>query len=149
MDEAVARAKFLAARSARLATVDEQGAPHLVPIVFAVADDMIGFAVDDKPKRTTDLRRLRNIASNHRVCVLVDHYADDWRHLWWARADGTAALVDDDTTRDQWLDRLAARYDQYVERRPTGPVVAITVERWSGWACSESAHGGRDDPAKP
>ncbi|MCA2229568.1 TIGR03668 family PPOX class F420-dependent oxidoreductase [Nonomuraea aurantiaca] len=134
MDEATARAKFLAARSARLATVDGQGAPHLVPVVFAVADDMIAFAVDDKPKRTTDLRRLRNIASNNQVCVLVDHYADDWRRLWWARADGTAALVEDDTTRGQWLDRLAARYDQYVERRPAGPVVAITVARWSGWA---------------
>ena len=137
MDEATARSKFLTARSAKLATVDGQGVPHLVPIVFAVEDDTIVFAVDHKPKRTTDLRRLRDIAANDRVCVLADHYTDDWRHLWWARADGTAALVEDDTTRRHWLDRLAERYGQYVERRPEGPVVAITVERWSGWAYSE------------
>lgn len=137
MDEATARSKFLTTRSAKLATVDGQGAPHLVPIVFAVEDDAIAFAVDHKPKRTTDLRRLSNIASDDRVCVLVDHYTDDWRHLWWARADGRAAIVEDGTMRDRWLDRLTERYEQYGERRPEGPVVAITVERWSGWAYGE------------
>jgi PPOX class probable F420-dependent enzyme len=137
MDEATARAKFLTARSAKLATADGQGVPHLVPIVFAIDGDVIAFAVDHKPKRTTDLRRLRNIAGNDRVCVLVDHYADDWAHLWWARADGRATPVTDDTARERWLDRLAERYEQYAERRPEGPVVAITVERWSGWAHSE------------
>jgi PPOX class probable F420-dependent enzyme len=137
MDEATARSRFLTARSARLATVDGQGVPHLVPIVFAIEGDVIVFAVDHKPKHAADLRRLRNIATNNRVCVLADHYSDDWRHLWWARADGTAALAEDDTARRHWLDRLAERYEQYAERRPEGPVVVITVERWSGWAYNE------------
>jgi PPOX class probable F420-dependent enzyme len=108
-----------------------------VPIVFAVEGDVIAFAVDHKPKRTMDLRRLRNIASNERVCLLVDHYEDDWTHLWWVRADGRASIVEDDTTRRQWIARLVARYGQYREHRPEGPVVVITVERWRGWSYSQ------------
>ncbi|WP_155340535.1 TIGR03668 family PPOX class F420-dependent oxidoreductase [Acrocarpospora corrugata] len=134
MDEGAARDRFVTARSARLGTVGEGGVPHLVPIVFAVDGDALAFVVDHKPKRTTDLRRLRNIAGNERVCVLVDHYEDDWTRLWWARADGRALIVEDVGVRELWIDRLAARYGQYRERRPDGPVVVISVERWQGWA---------------
>nr|WP_246268138.1 TIGR03668 family PPOX class F420-dependent oxidoreductase [Acrocarpospora macrocephala] len=137
MDERVARERFVAARSAKLATVDVTGSPHLVPIVFAVEGDVIAFAVDHKPKRTMDLRRLRNIVSNERVCLLVDHYEDDWTRLWWVRADGRASIVEDEVTRGEWIARLVARYGQYRDHRPEGPVVAIVVERWRGWSYSQ------------
>ena len=88
-----ARAWFGQARVARLASADADGRPHLVPVVFAVRGEVVVTAVDHKPKRTPDLKRLRNIAANPEVSLLADHYSDDWDRLWWARADGTAELA--------------------------------------------------------
>ncbi|MBI3692389.1 MAG: pyridoxamine 5'-phosphate oxidase family protein, partial [Mycolicibacterium aromaticivorans] len=70
--------RFATATVARLATVTPDGPPHVVPIVFAVAESTIYTAVDGKPKTTQRLRRLANIEANPRVSILVDHYEDDW-----------------------------------------------------------------------
>lgn len=133
MDAGWARERFGAARVARLATVDEHGRPHLVPLVFAVEGAVIWSAVDAKPKSTRALRRLANIAANPQVSVLVDHYDEDWTQLWWARADGVARL---DPHSPAAVAFLAARYPQYRELSPAGPFLAITVERWSGWSAA-------------
>src|SRR5712691_6011718 len=87
------RHRLKTASVARLATVGPDGRPHIVPITFASADGVLFFAVDQKPKRTRNLQRLRNIAANPAVSVLVDHYDDDWFSLWWVRVDGTARIV--------------------------------------------------------
>ena len=137
MTSAEARRRFAGARVARLATADAGGRPHVVPIVFALAGDTIYSAVDAKPKRTRSLRRLANVEANPRVAVLVDHYEDDWDALWWVRADGTGRVVAADEPEGRAaLARLAERYPQYREQRPAGPVLAVDVERWSGWAAS-------------
>lgn len=132
-----ARRLFAAACVARLATVDTRGRPHLVPITFAVFGDRVYSAVDAKPKRTTALRRLTNVAADPRVAVLADHYEDDWLRLWWVRADGIGRVLafNEPEARDA-VALLAARYEPYVERPPTGPVLAIDVQRWSGWSAS-------------
>ena len=122
---------FAGARVARLATVDDTGAPHLVPIAFALVADVIYTAVDDKPKRHRRLRRLANIAHEPRVSVLADHYDDDWTRLWWVRADGTAAVLPDSA---EGLTALAARYPQYTAVPPAGPFLRIEVHRWSFWS---------------
>lgn len=130
-----ARRRFAAAAVARLATADANGTPHVVPIVFAVLDATIYTAVDAKPKRTTALRRLANVRANPRVAVLADHYDDDWATLWWARADGVATiLAPGDGAAVRALTALTARYAQYRRDPPPGPVLAIEVESWSGWA---------------
>ncbi|WP_433378333.1 TIGR03668 family PPOX class F420-dependent oxidoreductase [Actinoplanes sp. CA-142083] len=121
---------FATARVARLATVTPGGVPHLVPIVFALTGDVLHTAVDAKPKRTRDLKRLANIAANPRVSVLADHYDDDWSQLWWVRADGVARVLD---ASPAGLRALAGRYPQYRENPPPGPFLEITVERWSSW----------------
>jgi PPOX class probable F420-dependent enzyme len=133
LDSDQARALFTTARVARLATVSAAGAPHLVPVCFAVAADSIYTAVDHKPKRTSDLARLANIAAEPRVALLADHYEDDWTRLWWVRVDGDARMVAPGDERDRALHALAAAYTQYAERPPEGAVVAITPRRWSGW----------------
>lgn len=134
---AQARERFLASPVARLATADESGVPHLVPVTFAGinpdGDDELVFAVDHKPKTTTRLRRLANIAANPAVCFLVDEYDDDWSRLWWARADTRASVLAGDR-RDRALAALSAKYPQYRERVPAGPVVGARVTRWSGWS---------------
>jgi PPOX class probable F420-dependent enzyme len=136
--EPEARERFAASRVARLATVGPDGRPHLVPVVFAVAADTVYSAVDDaKPKVTARLKRLANIAANPAVALLADHYDDDWRALWWVRADGDARLLEPGASEaSSALDLLAARYAQYRERRPPGVVIAVDVTRWSGWSAS-------------
>jgi len=130
-----ARRLFAAARVARLATADPAGRPHLVPIAFAVAGELVFSAVDAKPKRTTALRRLENVGSNPRVALLADHYDDsDWGALWWVRADGVARVLDaDDREARRAIALLAERYAQYRAVPPRGPVLAVAVDRWSGW----------------
>jgi PPOX class probable F420-dependent enzyme len=121
---------------AHLATVNAEGRPHIVPIVFAVDGDTLYFAVDAKPKKTTDLQRLKNLAANPAVSVLADHYEDDWSKLWWVRADGSARVVTDGAEAERATELLAKRYEQHRRQRPAGPVVAIHVDRVTGWSGS-------------
>jgi len=121
------------ARSATLGTVDVKGRPHLVPIVFAFQAGIIYTAVDDKPKTTHRLKRIRNIESNPQVSVLVDHYHDDWDRLWWIRLDGQARIVDDGPARVSALRLLAEKYPVYVDQPPPGPVIVIEVENVRSW----------------
>jgi PPOX class probable F420-dependent enzyme len=136
LSEPEARERLARARVARLATASADGRPHVVPCTFAAVGDRIVHAVDHKPKRTTDLRRLRNIRDNPHVSVLVDRYEDDWERLWWVRADGEARIVVAEEERAGPIRLLREKYPQYRERPPAGPVIEIRVTRWSGWAFS-------------
>ena len=133
MTESEARRRLATARVARLATVTSACTPHIVPVTFAVDGDLIYTAVDAKPKTTTALQRLRNIRANSAVAVLADQYQDDWSRLWWARADGQAAVLDEPGAMLAPLRRLVERYPQYQESPPEGPVIVVSVHRWSGW----------------
>jgi PPOX class probable F420-dependent enzyme len=137
LTDAEAKDRFADARVARLATADSSSRPHLVPVTFAVdKDNRIYIAIDHKPKTTTNLRRIRNIRENAHVTLLVDHYEEDWRQLWWVRADGQAHILDDERQRERPIEILASKYEQYRETRPAGPVIVIEVERWIGWSGS-------------
>jgi len=127
-----------AARVARLATVGPDGRPHLVPICFVLLGDTVYSAVDHKPKRSTRLRRLANIRATGHASVLVDEYREDWRQLWWVRLDGSARVVDDPAEAARAVAALAGKYEQYARQPPAGPVLVVTVTRWSGWSASES-----------
>jgi PPOX class probable F420-dependent enzyme len=134
MEEAEARRRLAASKVAHLGTVSAEGRPQVVPIVFALDGVTLYFAVDAKPKKTTRLARLKNIAANPAVSVLVDHYEDDWTRLWWVRADGTAHIVTDDAEAQRAIDLLTKRYEQHATQRPGGPVVAIHIDRLTGWS---------------
>src|SRR5438132_12744316 len=110
MDATAMKRRLAEAPVARLATADVNGRPHVVPISFAMDGDTNYFAVDPKAKRSRDLKRLRNIAANPAVSVVVDHYADDWTRLGWVRADGTARVVEDHAEAARGTDALAGRY---------------------------------------
>jgi PPOX class probable F420-dependent enzyme len=136
VNERRARELLGGARVARLGTVARDGRPRLVPICFALAGDVLYHAVDHKPKSTRELARLADITAEPRATVLADHYEEDWAALWWVRADGRARVIEDVDAPEaaRALDLLAARYPQYRERRPRGPVVALDIERVQGWA---------------
>jgi PPOX class probable F420-dependent enzyme len=136
MDESACRVHLASTPVGRLATIRADGRIDLVPIVFAIVDEDVVFAVDHKPKSTTKLQRLANIDANPEVCVLFDHYEDDWTTLWWVRMRGQAVVVPGGPAAARALDALQARHPQYADRRPLGPVVWITPTEWTGWAHS-------------
>jgi len=133
---AEARARFDDVPVARLATVGADGAPHIVPVTFALAGATIVTAVDGKPKRGTPLRRFENVAADPRVSILVDAYGADWTRLWWARADGRATVLAAGAELERALAALRGRYPQYATVELTGPAMLIEVDRWSGWSAS-------------
>jgi PPOX class probable F420-dependent enzyme len=132
-----ARQQFAGSQVVSLATVSPEGTPHLVPVVFALVnsgvDDVVYTAIDAKRKTTHRLRRLRNIEQNPHVCLLADHYDEDWDRLWWVRADGTAEIHDRGEEMAAGYDHLRRKYVQYERISLTGPVLRISVDRWSSW----------------
>ena len=135
MDEADLRRRVAEARVARLATIEADGRAHLVPICFAIEEGRLYSAVDQKPKRSRDLRRLRNLRERPWATVLVDHYEEDWTALWWVELQGSAATLQG-AAAEAALDALASRYPPYRNDRPPGPVVAVTPRRWAWWSAS-------------
>ena len=127
------RRRFVSSPIARLATVRPDGRPHLVPVVFVLAGNMIFTAVDAKPKRSARLQRLVNLEFEPRCSLLVDHYEDDWSRLWWIRADGEAAVVEPAAASDGFA-ALLERHAQYRTAAPPGPLLAVRVTQWSGWS---------------
>ena len=135
MDEARCRAHLAAARVGRLATVRPDGRPHVVVCCYAVEGDRVWTAIDAKPKRAgATLQRLANVRANPWASLLVDHYEEDWDRLWWVRVDGAAAVLEHGAERDRALAALTARYAQYEQSPPDGSVIALAVERISGWS---------------
>ena len=129
MDERV-----ITARVARLATIDPDGRPHLVPIVFAVDGDTLYSAVDRKPKRSQTLRRIENARVRPDVTILVDHYSEDWSALWWIRLRGRARVLDDGEERERALALLQEKYPQYRSEPPDGPVLAVDITDVRSWS---------------
>lgn len=150
MDDDEARCRFADAPVARLATLGSRRQPHLVPVTFVVGrgptGDAICFAVDGKAKTTRRLKRVENIIKNPKVSLLVDHYADDWSQLWWVRADGEGRVVERGGLFDAALAGLAAKYRQYGDAPPEGPVVVVDVEQWRSWEAA-SPPGPPPEPA--
>ena len=134
--EDVARRLVRDARVARLATIDPDGSPNLVPFCFALVGDTLYSAVDAKPKERPNLQRLANIDRDPRVAVLVDRYDEDWTAVWWVRVRGQARVLDDDGERERGLSALTQKYPQYVDEPPSGPVIAIAARSWRGWSAS-------------
>ena len=123
-----------AAPVARLATTAADGTVHLVPFCFAVVGDRHVSAVDHKPKRHLRLQRLADIAATGRASVLVDHYDDDWSQLWWIRVTGPAAEEPAGSALDGAArEALVAKYHQYREHPPAGPVWWVALESVTSW----------------
>ena len=127
-------------RTARLATVDQQARPHIVPICFALHDNKLYTPVDEKPKTPdyTKLRRLRNITEHPRVQVLFDEYDDsDWTRLRYVQLRGHARVIDSGIEHADAIQRLRSRYEQYIEMAlESRPVIAIDVDGVVDWKAS-------------
>jgi len=121
-------------RVAHLATADASSRPHVVPVCFAYLDGRIYIAIDEKPKRTLRLKRLRNIEANPQVAIVLDRYDEDWSRLAWVLIQGTAAVLGTGPEHGQAVAALREKYPQYREMALEGrPVISLTVERVSSW----------------
>jgi PPOX class probable F420-dependent enzyme len=107
-----------------------------VPLVFACTGDLLYSSVDGKPKRTRELKRLRNIEARPEVAVLIDEYDEDWERVWWCRLDGRAHVAREGEELQAGLAALTEKYGQYREAPPSGPVIVVEVDRLSGWSAS-------------
>lgn len=138
--DACARDFLRRRRVAHLATADAAGAPHVVPVCFALAGATVYIAIDRKPKSGAPLKRLRNIAENPSVALVADHYDDaDWGALRWVMVRGRAELLERGPERDDAQRRLRAKHRQLAAMDLAAlPVIAIRIERVTGW----SAAGG-------
>ena len=143
-DEAVERLRRAAV--GRLATVRPDGTPHVVPFVFAVVGEPQGlvayWAVDAKPKRRQRIQRIDNIEANPAVEFVIDGYDETWTDLWWVRVHGRARVITAAAERAGAIAALEEKYPPYRTARPNGPVVAIEVDRVTGWSI-DAASGGR------
>ncbi len=126
-------------RVARLATADKNGKPLAVPVCFACGTDAIYSVLDEKPKRVAAgrLRRVRNILANPQVCLLVDHYEEDWSRLAYILVEGTAEIIPETTARTEHAEALRllrAKYPQYrAMRLEARPVIKIAPQRLIRW----------------
>jgi PPOX class probable F420-dependent enzyme len=142
-DDAWARVR--SARVGRMATVTPARRPHVVPFVFVLMErgstHLAYWVVDRKPKRSLELKRIRNIEQNPAVEFVVDGYDEDWERLWWVRCAGNARFVIDEVERREALRALAEKYPQYAIDPPDGPVVAIEIEAIVSWPPFEAPAG--------
>jgi len=133
------RTKMAEARVARLATVDEQFRPHVVPVCFAYDGKAFYTAIDRKPKRVTPdrLTRVRNILAAPQVSLLIDNYDEDWKKLWYILIRGYATLIPKSRReeRARAIRKLRAKYPQYTEAllADDAPVIRITPQRAAVW----------------
>ena len=133
-----ARALLDEARVARLSYVDERDRPRVLPVTFAVEGGAVWSAIDEKPKRTRHPARLRHLSRRPEAALLVDVYDDDWSRLAWVQLMGTVEIVDASNARDA-LRELAAKYPQYAERTPPGPLLRLRAERALQWRAADGA----------
>lgn len=137
MFEPAERAYLQQAPLGRLATADAEGNPHVVPVCFALDAERVVSAIDEKPQRVApaDLRRVRDIESNPRVALVVDHYSEDWSELGWVQIRGTATLPEPgEDGHGAGVRRLEEKYDQYgshdLGSRPLLSIEPGSVRSW-------------------
>jgi PPOX class probable F420-dependent enzyme len=120
-------------RVAHLATTGADGQPHVVPVTFVLLGGALYFVIDQKPKRTTRLKRLRNIEENSSVAIVIDRYDDDWSKLAWIMVQGAASIVGSQDEQTQAVAALAEKYSPYRGNVPSGPVVRIVPAKVLSW----------------
>jgi PPOX class probable F420-dependent enzyme len=128
------------ARVGRLATADRAGRPLVVPVCYVFDGTRCYSAVDAKPKSTRNLRRLRNIADNPHVSLVVDHWDEDWSRLCWVIVEGRAEVLGAGADFARAIDLLVAKYSQYRALpldRAAGALIAVTPERVLAWRAAE------------
>jgi PPOX class probable F420-dependent enzyme len=127
-----ARELLAAERVARLAFLDDEERPRVLPVTYAVLGESVWSAIDEKPKRAAEPARLRYLRRRPEAALCVDRYSDDWSRLAWVQLLGRIEILPA-ADHAAALEALAARYEPYRERTPPGPLLRLSVERALSW----------------
>jgi PPOX class probable F420-dependent enzyme len=132
-----ARALLESGRVARLGFLDDSGHPRVLPVTYALVGDQIWSAIDQKPKRSpaADLARVRFLRREPRAALTVDRYSDDWEQLAWVQVLGEIEIVAAEKAPGA-LESLNAKYAQYRQAPPPGPLLALEPKRLLCWSAS-------------
>jgi PPOX class probable F420-dependent enzyme len=128
----------MSARVARLAFLDGDDRPRVLPVTFAVADDAVWSAIDRKPKRSAEPARVRWLRRRPEAALVIDIYDDDWSALAWVQLLGRVGVIEIDEAPSA-AEALAAKYPQYETEPPPGPLLRLTVERALHWKSTSNA----------
>jgi PPOX class probable F420-dependent enzyme len=120
------------ARVARLALLDEEDLPRVLPVTFAVLEGGVWSAIDRKPKRAAEPARVRRLRRRPEAALVVDRYDDDWSRLAWVELRGRVSIVPAADAAPA-LAALTAKYPQYADEPPPGPLLRLAVERATCW----------------
>jgi len=123
-------------RVGRLGLLDEDGGPRVLPVTFAVSGGRIWSAIDQKPKRAGEPARVRFLRRDPRAALTVDRYSDDWDRLAWVQVLGTVRVLDV-SDGAQGLAALSGKYEQYRDRPPPGPLLALEPQRYLWWRAAD------------
>jgi PPOX class probable F420-dependent enzyme len=126
---------------ARLGLLDLEGAPRVLPVTFAVAEGRIWSAIDQKPKRAEEPARLRFLRRDPRAALTVDRYSGEWEDLAWVQVLGRVSIVEVGEG-PAGLEALRAKYEQYREEAPPGPLLALRPERYLWWRAADQGKAG-------
>jgi PPOX class probable F420-dependent enzyme len=124
------------ARVARLGLLDTDDRPRVLPVTYALAGGALYSAIDRKPKRPGEPARLRFMRRRPEAALTVDHYDDDWTTLAWVQVLGRVEIL---AAGDEpaAMDALAAKYTQYRDDPPPGPLLKLVPERTLCWRADE------------
>jgi PPOX class probable F420-dependent enzyme len=125
------------ARVARLAFLDDDDRPRVLPVTFAVTDGAVWSAIDEKPKRVPEPARVRWLRRRPEAALCIDVYSDDWDRLAWVQLLGRVEILELDQGA-AGLDALVAKYQPYRDRRPPGPLLRLEVERALEWRAADA-----------
>lgn len=135
------------ARVARLGLLDLEGAPRVLPVTFAMAEGRIWTAIDQKPKRAKEPARLRFLRRDPRAALTVDRYSDDWEQLAWVQVLGRVSILELDEGR-AGLEALTAKYEQYRQEAPPGPLLALDPQRYLWWRAADPEGRGKQSDGR-
>jgi PPOX class probable F420-dependent enzyme len=129
------------ARVARLATIDSEFKPHLVPVVFVFDGNHFFIPVDEKRKtaKPEKLKRIRNIQDNPNVTLLIDEYSEDWTKLAFVMIQGKASVATKEEGNIQVREaykKLMSKYLQYQKVRVGEMCIIITPKKIASWSNS-------------
>lgn len=108
-----------------------------VPIVFTVYQGVIFSPIDNKPKSSRRLARVKNLERDNRYTLLLQHYDENWSNLWWLRVTGVGASVADEAVVSRTHVALAGKYPQYRDGRlleGASEILRLEIGETRAWA---------------
>jgi PPOX class probable F420-dependent enzyme len=121
-------------RHGHLGLLDTGSHPRVLPVTYALYEDALYSAVDEKPKQVPprEIARVRFLRRRPQAALTVDRYDDDWRELAWVQVLGKIEILEVHGSLGA-VQALEQKYPQYRGEPPPGPLLKLVPERALCW----------------